>query len=186
MRETGRAFGDMRRIAVLLNQWTTQVRTQKGVGLIVRPTSPDDRGDVFKFLKSISASDLRFRFLSAVKPSEALAKLLTDVDHSSTEDLVAFDARDNSIAATAMIAEGHSPSTAEVAVLVRSDLKGQGIGWDMLREACKYASARGYRRVQCVESSSNERAITLEREQGFRTEAYAGDAQTTVLTKDLD
>lgn len=170
---------------LLLNQWTSQVKSRGGISLNVRPAAPDDRAEVMKFLGSVDVDDLRFRFMSAVKPSETLARILTDVDHSTTEDLIAFDAGDGSIAATAMIATGHSPEVAEVAVLVRSDLKDHGIGWEMLAQACDYARARGYGSAECVESSSNDRAIMLEREQGFVARLHPEDAQITVLTRKL-
>ena len=170
---------------LLLPEWAAQIESRSGVHLNVRPVSPGDRGQMLNFLRAVEAPDLRFRFLSAVKPTEALARILTDVDHRSAEDLVAFDARDGSIVAAAMIADGSSPGCAEIAVLVRSDLKGRGIGWEMLKEACTYARARGFRRAECVESSSNQAAISLEREQGFVSTLHPIDAQLTVLSRDL-
>ena len=163
----------------------SQIRTRSGIKLDVRPASPANWQDLLGFLEAVSPADLRFRFLAAVKPSEILARLLADVDHHSREDLIAFDARDGSIVATAMIAEGHAPDCAEIAVLVRSDLKGHGIGWAMLVEACGYANAQGYRSAECVESSSNGRAIALEREQGFVARLHPDDAELTILTKSL-
>jgi hypothetical protein len=55
----------------------------------------------------------------------------------------------------------------------------------MLRKACDYARTKGYKLAECVESSSNRRAIALEREQGFAARAHEGDAQLTILTKSL-
>jgi acetyltransferase len=170
---------------VLLNEWIAQTQTRGGVALNIRPVSPGDKNDILTFLKSVNADDLRFRFLSAVQPTEALARILTDVDHRSAEDLIAFDARDGSIAATAMIADGSSPQVAETAIVVRSDLKDRGIGWVMLQQACDYARERGYRRVECVESSSHLDAISLELEQGFKSHADPRDATITVLARDL-
>lgn len=167
------------------SDWTSQRTTRGGMALEIRSVAPEDRRKVLEFLEATEAPDLRFRFLSAVKASDALASLLTDVDHRSTEDLIALDHKDGSIAATAMIATGNSPDNAEIAILVRSDLKGQGIGWDMLDEACRYAGAKGYREVECIESSSNELAIALEREQGFRSRPHPDDAKTAILVKDL-
>ncbi len=97
--------------------------------------------------------------------------------------MIAFDERDGSIAATAMIARGDADDAAEVAVLVRSDLKNHGIGWDMLRKACDYARSHGYKLAECVESSSNRGALALEREQGFAPRAHERDAELTILTK---
>ena len=110
-------------VTLLLPQWASKLTTRSGASLRVRPASPDDRDKVGKFLQSVDAGDLRFRFLSSVKPSEAIARILTDVDHSKVENLIAFDANDNFVAATAMIGESDSPEVAEAAVLVRSDLK---------------------------------------------------------------
>lgn len=164
---------------------TKQIRTGNGVALDLRPASTADCPELLTFLKAVTPEDLRFRFLAAVRPSEVPARLLADVDHRSREDLIAFDRRDGSIAATAMIAEGHCAGCAEIAVLVRSDLQAHGIGWAMLLEACDYARTRGYSSVECVESSSNGRAISLEREQGFSARLHPDDAQLTILTKTL-
>jgi len=172
-------------LTLLLPQWTSKLTTRSGASLRVRPASPEDRDKVGKFLQSVDAGDLRFRFLSSVKPSEAIARILTDVDHSKVEDLIAFDANDDSIAATAMIAESDSPKVAEAAVLVRSDLKNRGIGWAMLTEACNYAQAKGFRRIDCIESSSNLKAIELEEEQGFVARVHPGNATITILSKSL-
>lgn len=170
---------------LFLKEWTSQVTTRAGLELNIRPASPEDKDRVLRFLQAASPVDLRFRFLSAVKPTEGLARILTDVDHRKTEDLIAFDARDGSIAATAMIAEGSSTERAEAAVLVRSDLKHHGIGWTMLEEACDYARERGYERIECIESSSNREAISLEQEQGFTVAVQPGNAEITIVSKDL-
>jgi acetyltransferase len=164
---------------------TVQIRTRGGIALEIRPARQEDRQAILKFLEAVTPVDLRFRFLSAVKPSEVLARMLAEVDHQLSEDLIAFDPGDGSVAATAMIARGDADDVAEVAVLVRSDLKNQGIGWEMLRNACDYARAKGYKLAKCVESSSNRRAIALEHEQGFAARAHEGDAQFTILTKSL-
>ena len=168
----------------LLTEWTSQVTTRGGKAINIRPAAPSDRSAVLTFLRAIDPPDLRW-FLSAVKPTDALARILTDVDHRSTEDLIAFDSLDGSIAATAMITESEAAGSAEIAVLVRSDVKDQGIGWEMLKQACDNARARGLRRVECVESSSNQKAVTLEREQGFTARIHPASADLTILTRDL-
>lgn len=167
---------------LLLSEWASQVTTRDGIGLYIRPADPSDRESVMTFLRAVDPPDLRFRFLNAVKPSDELAGIFTEVDHRCAEDLIAFDAN-GSIVGTAMIAEGQSHGAAEVAVLVRSDLKGHGIGWELLKQACNYARARGFQRVECVESSSNHKAITLEREQGFSSKVHPDSAELTILEK---
>ncbi len=165
--------------------YRSETTTSGGIALEIRSASPADRPKILSFLQATNAPDLRFRFMSAVKPSDALARILTNVDHRSTEDLLAFDRKDGSVAATAMVAQGSDADSAEIAVLVRSDLKGHGIGWDMLERACEYARSHGYHHADCIESSSNQDAISLEREQGFKSRLHPGAAELTILTKDL-
>jgi GNAT superfamily N-acetyltransferase len=169
---------------LLLNEWSAQLVTRGGTALNVRPASPDDGEQVREFLDSLQPEDLRFRFLAAVRPSEALAQTLIRVDHRDTESLLAFEA-DGRLAASAMIAMEGAPEVAEVAVVVRSDLKNNGIGWTMLSHACDYARMRGFRRVDCMELSDNRTAIELEHRQGFKSLACPHDATLTVLSKDL-
>jgi acetyltransferase len=171
---------------LLLPEWSAQLVTRDGLKLNVRPASPDDQQLVLKFLGALSPEDLRFRFLAAVRPSDALARMLTQVDHSKTENLLAFDDRDGRLAATAMIAAESSPEIAEVAIMVRSDLKGKGIGWTLLGHACEYAKARGFQRVECVEQSDNRTAVSLEQEFGFESRSSPGDARITILSKNLE
>jgi acetyltransferase len=159
--------------------------TRSGLRLSVRQAAPGDEPQILDFLNSVSPEDLRFRFLSAVKPSDALAHMLTRTNFDKVENLVAFDAADGRIVASATIAAESTPMTAEVAVIVRQDRKGHGIGWTMLSQICDLARIRGFRRVECLESSDNRTAIQLEQELGFIRQPYAGDATLTILTKDL-
>jgi acetyltransferase len=169
----------------LLPEWSATITTRGGLGLNVRPASPDDEQALADFFGEVSPQDLRFRFLSAMKHvTPGLAKQLVDIDHSQTENLLAFDARDR-LVATAMIAAPSGTDDAEVAVAVRSDLKGHGIGWSMLDHACDYARSRGFKAVHSVQLSDDRAAISLEREMGFRARPCADDMSLTILTRDL-
>lgn len=171
----------------LLPEWSAQVATRGGLNLNIRPASKDDEAALIEFFGQASADDLRFRFLSAVRTvGPSLAHQLADVDHSRTESLLAFDASDGRLAASAMIAADERLEDAEVAVIVRSDLKGRGAGWAMLAQACDYAKARGFNRLHSMECAENRSAIELEQEMGFTAHPCDGDASLTILTKSLD
>lgn len=171
---------------VLLPQWSGDLITRGGLKLNVRPASAADEPALLEFFRQASADDLRFRFLSSISSvGEALAHQLAAVDHERTENLLAFDARDGQLAASAMLAADDRMDDAEVAIIVRSDLRGRGIGWAMLTHACDYAKARGFKQVHTVELSSNRSAITLEEELGFAAAPYADDMSLTLLSKSL-
>lgn len=170
----------------LLPAWGAQLKTRSGLELNIRPAAPADEQELISFLGQTTPEDLRFRFLSAVgKPGHSLAQPLVDVDHEQTENLLAFDALDGRLAATAMIAADDKMEDAEVAIMVRPDLKGRGAGWSMLAHSCDYAKERGYKRVHSVELGDNRGAIELEEEMGFIASPCPGDASLTMLSKTL-
>ena len=170
---------------LLREEWSAQLTTSGGIELNVRPASPADQQVVLDFLKSLDVQDLRFRFLAAVRPSEEIAQLFTGVDHTHVENLLAFDASDGRLAATAMVAAESSPDTAELAVVIRSDLRYKGIGRALLPYACDFAKARGYRRMECIESNENRDFVTVEEEFGFEARSHPGDPTLTIVSKAL-
>lgn len=170
----------------LLPEWSAQLETKGGLKLNVRSAAPDDEAELVRFLGQATPEDLRFRFLSAVgKPGRPLAHYLIDVDHERTENLLAFDARDGRLAATAMVAADEKMEDAEVAIMVRHDLQGQGAGWSMLAHSCDYARERGFRKIHSVEAADNRSAIALEQEMGFKARPCPNEMSLTLVTKDL-
>lgn len=169
----------------LLDEESVELTTGGGIKLDVRPASPADQQLVLDFLRSLDVQDLRFRFLAAVKPSDEIAQLFTRVDHTHVENLLAFDTSDGRLAATAMVAAESSPDTAELAIVIRSDLRYKGIGRALLSYACDVAKARGYQRLECIESNENRDFVTVEGEFGFEARSHPGDPTLTILSKDL-
>lgn len=170
----------------LLPEWSAELVTRSGLMLNVRPASDADEASLIDFFRQASPEDLRFRFLSAIRSvGQSLAHQLANVDHSRTENLLAFDASDGRLAASAMIAADERTEDAEVAIIVRSDLKGRGVGWTMLAHACDYAKARGIKTVHSVELAENRSGIALEKEMGFTARPCAEDMGLTILTKPL-
>ena len=170
----------------LLPQWSAQLETKGGLKLNVRPAAPEDEAEMTRFLQDVSPEDLRFRFLSAVgKVGHSLVRPLVEIDHERTENLLAFDSCDGRLVATAMIAADDKMEDAEVAIMVRPDLKGRGAGWSMLAHSCDYAKERGYKKVHSVELGDNSGVIALEKEMGFVASPCPGDASLTMLSKTL-
>ena len=169
----------------MLPAWAAKTVTRDGLNLNVRPACADDEQTLLDFFKQVNPQDLRFRFLSAMKGvSPGLAHSLVDIDHTQTENLLAFDAQDQ-LVATTMIAAPQGTDDAEVAVAVRSDLKGHGVGWSMLDQACEYARSRGFQNLHSVQMSDDRAAIMLEEEMGFRAQPCPDDMSLTILSKDL-
>jgi acetyltransferase len=58
-------------------------------------------------------------------------------------------------------------TSAEYAVIVRSDLKGHGLGWALMRHLIRYAEAEGLRELDGDVLAANERMLKMCRELGF-------------------
>lgn len=158
---------------------TVTLETRSGCKLAVRAAEPADEALLEHFFAAVSPEDLRFRFLSALHHvgHDQLARLVR-VDHWRTETFLAFDDEDR-LVAVAMLACAPEMDVAEVAISMRADVKGRGIGWTLLDHVAREARRRGVKRLQSVESRDNHSAIELEREMGFVS--VPSDDQTIVI-----
>lgn len=159
--------------------------TRSGLRLSVRPVSRDDGPMLKEFFAQVTIDDLRFRFLSGVNSvSDAQIAAMIQVDHKTTEDFLAF-LEDGTLAATALVARDDAGDRAEVAVVVRADCKGKGIGWTMLDHVAAYARAKGVTTLEAVESRQNQKALAVERDSGFSFKPYEDDSTLVVVTRQL-
>jgi GNAT superfamily N-acetyltransferase len=158
--------------------------TRSGIQLLIRPTTQLDEEQLIAFFDRVTDDDRRFRFLAASSHiSHEQVKPLIHVDHIRSESFLAFETTGGTLVATGQLACDDALDTAEVAVSVRADYRGRGVGWTMLDLLASEAKRRGVRRVISIESRDNHAAIELEREKGFAPESLDGDPTLIVLSK---
>ncbi len=166
--------------------WSCNLLTRGGLVLHVRPVRPEDDVRLAEFFAHLTPQDLRFRFLGGVREvSRERLLSMTQVDHSSTENFLAFSDDSEAIIASAMVACDTTTQRAEVAISVRAEYKHMGVAWEMLRHAARFAEASGAKSLESLESRANHEAIELEREQGFVAVPYADDPTLVLIRKDL-
>ncbi|MDT9599001.1 GNAT family N-acetyltransferase [Sphingosinicella rhizophila] len=171
---------------LLLPEWSAELTTLSDLRLNVRPTSPDDEALLVEFFTHVAPDDVRFRFLTPMKEvRHDQLKTLLDVDHSNTENFLAFDESGKTLVATAMLAAEPSLERAEVAIAIRSDFKHRGIGWVLLQYVADQAAQRGIKTLESIECRDNREAIALETEMGFTATTCPGDATLVLVRKDL-
>lgn len=161
-----------------------QLATRSGLRIAVRAASEADEAGLSALFDQVSQDDRRFRFFSAGDPvsHEQLDPLL-HADHFRTESFLAFDEASGELVGSAMLACDGGLDTAEVAVSIRDDYKGRGVGWALLGFLGDEAQRRGVRRVIAIESRENHGAIEVERDRGFKPEAFEGDPSLVILSK---
>lgn len=161
-----------------------QFATRDGMVLDVRPASAADEALLEAFFDEVSAEDRRFRFLAAsTHIGHGQLVPLTDVDHWRTESFLAFETATGTLVSSAMLACDAQMDTGEIAVSVRNDFRGRGVGWTMLDLLAKEAEKRGLKRVISIEDRDNHAAIELEREKGFVAHGMDDDPHLVMLEK---
>lgn len=161
--------------------------TRSGLVLEVRPIHPDDEFLLAQFFEHVSPEDLRFRFLTAMPhPSAEQIAAMVQVDHWGSEHLLAFDAENGDLVASAMMVADKGMHVAEVAISVAMDRKERGIGWTMLRHCADVARARQIGTLQSIESRANHAAIEVEHALGFKAKAYEDDSGLVLIEADLN
>jgi GNAT superfamily N-acetyltransferase len=166
---------------------TSELSTRSGFGLRVRPVVAEDEAALGAFFGQVSPDDLRFRFLTAVKEvSHERLLAMINVDRSRTDSFLATGTGvGDPVIAAAMLARDATGDQAEVAISVRADHKGRGIGWTLLEYCAREAEAKGVKVLEAVESRANHQAIALEHEMGFTSEPMEGDPSVALLRRSL-
>lgn len=162
----------------------TELTTRTGMVLAVRPAGEADEPALTAFFDRVSDEDRRFRFFTAAAHvSHDQLDALIHADHFRSESFLAFDTATGELVASALLASDKALDTAEVAISIASDRRGQGVGWALLDMLGREAQARGLRRIIAIEDRANHAAIELEREKGFVPEPFDGDPTLVVLSK---
>lgn len=161
-----------------------RVTTREGIALDIRLADESDEAALTELFTQVSDEDRCFRFLTAA-PCVTVAQIdpLIHTDHFHTESFLAFDQATGHPVASALLACDRAMDTAEIAVSVRQDYRGKGVGWVLLDLLSDEAHMRGVSRVISIENRANRATIELEREKGFTASAIDGDPALVMLSK---
>jgi acetyltransferase len=136
---------------------------------MVRPIRPDDEPLIYDFLRHITNQDLRFRFFAAVNPlnHEFIARL-TQLDYARSMALVALDPDGGEMLGAVRLLADANYDRGEYAILLRSDLKGQGLGWRLMQTMIEYARWLGLRSVVGEVLQENRTMLEMCKALGFK------------------
>jgi acetyltransferase len=149
------------------------VKLKDGSEVTLRPVRPEDEPTHSEFITRLSPEDSHFRFFHTVRsmPHTQLARL-TQIDYDREMAFVATRRRPGgdpeTIGVVRTVADADN-ETAELSIVVRSDLKRLGLGSVLLRKAIEYCRSRGTRELAGDVLAENESMLALTRRfPGFR------------------
>jgi acetyltransferase len=144
--------------------------------IFVRPIKPDDDRLIRDLLGHVSKEDLRLRFFDSIKqfPQPFIAKL-TKLDEARAMAFVAFDEASNETLGVVWLYCDSMHETGEYAILLRSDLKGRGLGWALMQRIIEYAKSEGLSRIDGQILQENSVMLKMCRELGFEIKTDAED-----------
>jgi acetyltransferase len=167
--------------------WRRQVTLRGGLRFSVRPIRPEDEEAIGAMLQKVTQEDLRLRFFAPLKTfSHAFLAHLTQLDYARAMAFVAFEDATGEVAGVVRLHADPGHDAAEYAILLRSDLKGVGLGWTLMTLIIEWAKAEGLQTIRSQVLAENTRMLALCRQLGFAITHDPDDPALCVVTLSVE
>ena len=149
-------------------QLEREIEIRSGQRLRLRPIRPEDEAELVGMLRRSSREDVRMRFFSTLKDFDhPFAARLTQIDYDREMAFVALRPDSPEILGAVRLSADPDREMAEYAVMVRTDMKGTGLGYALMSQILEYARDAGIGRVFGDVLKENDRMLWMAREFGF-------------------
>ncbi|WP_368900476.1 bifunctional acetate--CoA ligase family protein/GNAT family N-acetyltransferase [Mixta calida] len=154
------------------------VTLKNGETCLFRPILPEDEPLLRRFIAQVTKEDLYYRYFSEINEftHEDLANM-TQIDYDREMAFVAVREQGGEaeiIGVTRAISDADN-TDAEFSVLVRSDLKGVGLGRRLLEKMIVYTRHHGLQQLNGITMPRNQGMITLAKKLGFSVDVQLED-----------
>jgi len=161
----------------------------QGREIVLRPIRPEDEASHRAFVEQLLPEDLRLRFFNVRRnlPRSELARLV-QIDYTREMAFIALapDAH-GALETLGVVRAVADPDNreAEFAVIVRSDLKGHGLGDLLMDKIVRYLKAHGTGRVVGDVLHENRRMRELAARHGFHVDEAVRDDSALHYVREL-
>src|SRR5690606_2293972 len=150
-------------------EWERMVELAQDRRMFVRPVRPEDEQMFLEFFSRVSDEDLGLRFFSAVRHfSHEFIARLTQLDYARSIALVASDPDNGGMLGAVRLLADANYERGEYGIMVRSDLKGLGIGWQLMRIMIEWAGSIGLKAVDGQVLRENVTMLAMCQQLGFK------------------
>ena len=170
-------------------QWEKTYKLADGSDVFVRPIRPEDERFYARSMARMDPEDIRLRMFMPVKEfsHEFLARM-TQIDYAREMAFIALrpdGAGDLESLGVARFFADPDYEKGEYAILVRSDLKGLGLGWLLMQHLISYAKSEGLKTLYGSVLRENVNMLKMCRELGFSVNHNPEDEMVFLVTLDL-
>lgn len=170
-----------------LADWERQDVLPTGERVLVRPLRPEDAKYYPDFIVHVTADDSRLRFFSTIRElSDERIEAFTRLDYTRAMAFIAIDETADTMLGVVRLHFDNNDKAGEYAVIVRSQLKGHGLGWLLMKRMIEYAKAIGLLRVHGQVLTENSTMLRMCAELGFHMSDDPSSRDIKVVTLDLE
>jgi acetyltransferase len=158
-----------------------EVELRSGETILLRPILPEDEPAHAQFVQNVSKEDLYKRFFTDVGElnHEALANL-TQIDFNREMAFVAVNSNQQILGVSRAMIDPENID-AEFAILIRSDLKGQGLGRILMNKIIEFCRQKGTRQMSGMTMPTNRGMLMLAQKLGFELDVQFEDGTADML-----
>ena len=169
-------------------QWEKTYQIKAGE-VFVRPIRPEDERFYPLYMTKMDPEDIRMRLFRPVRElSHDFLARMTQIDYAREIAFVAFrsdGAGGQEALGVVRFFADPDYEKGEYAILIRSDLKGQGLGWLLMRHLIDYAKSEGLKTLYGVILAENMGMLQMCRQLGFKIARDPDDSTIYIATLDL-
>jgi acetyltransferase len=165
-------------------RFESTIRINEHAVYAVRPIRPEDEPALRRFADEIDNRDLWHPFFVPLRArTHETAARLSQIDYDREMTLVAWEG--DRVAGLVRSTADPDSDAAECAVIIRADLREQGLATRLIQEIMRVIAAQGMRHAVLIFPATLERVLAMSRELGFMVEPMADDPAQVCAVKDL-
>jgi acetyltransferase len=168
------------------SQWQRHLEVKDGWRVFARPIRPEDEPLIHELLRHVTLQDTRLRFFAPMQEfSHEFIARLTQLDYARAMAFVALDETSDEMVGVVRIHSDSIYENGEFAILLRSDLKGRGLGWALMQLIIEYAKSEGLKVISGEVLQENAVMLQMCRELGFEVKTDPTDCAICNVTLKL-
>jgi acetyltransferase len=168
------------------SEWVRHMQLRDGAAILARPVRPEDEPLYGPFFAAVTPTDLRLRFFAPIKDfSHSFIARLTQIDYARAMAFVAIDEASGAMLGVVRLHADANYVSGEYAILIRSDMKGHGLGWSLMQLMIEYARSEGIRTITGQVLRENAMMLDMCRQLGFHIASDPQEPSSVIVTLQL-